>query len=244
MRKLQVLAGFWCCSRLMAQTADIDINLLVFERPPYLSVQNGVLMGTLGTAARTALDAAGLSYRILEVPASRALNRIQQAMEPDCAIGWFKTLERERFAYFSRPLSRSGPFLVLTRSQHPRLNRPLNVEQLLADPDLMMLAGQNYSYGQTFDMLISQFTPKRTLVTLDNAQLLQMLKAGRADYSLMAAEELDALLERDPALMNGLTALPLLNAPAGETRYLMCSRKVQPELIERINSHIADLPSP
>lgn len=233
-----LLAGLVLSLQMAVAGSSIELNLLVFERHPYVYQQQGELQGLLGETVRKALIAADVNYRVIDMPASRILNRIQQSTSADCALGWFKTFERERFARFSNPLSRSEPLQLLIRTGHPLLSQPIKVEQLLSNSSLSMLAKQSYSYGQAFDILFDQFNPPRKLVTIDNDQLFQMLKAGRGDYSLIAPEEFQAIQLRQPDLIDGLQLVPLVNAPAGELRYLMCSQQLEPQVLNRINRYL------
>lgn len=236
-----LLAGLLLFADAKAKDPSNALNILVFERYPYVFIADGKLSGLVGEPARQALDSAALPYKLLSAPASRVLNAIRDAAGASCAVGWFKTEERERFAYFSRPLFQSQPFLVLTSRKNTRLTHSLKVEDLLADRNLTMLVVQSFSYGRAFDLLISQFNPNSRTVTADNMQILQMLLAGRVDYSLMAPEELEGLLALPGFKRDDFRALPLINPPAGEARYFMCSKQVSPELLERINDHIPNL---
>ena len=69
-----------------------------------------------------------------------------------------------------------------------------------------------------------------------------MVAQGRFDYFFVASEEADVLLsDADPTL--GLLLLRILDGvPDGNTRHIMCSNAVSPEVIDALDAAIEALP--
>ena len=65
-----------------------------------------------------------------------------------------------------------------------------------------------------------------------------MVSRERVDYMIMAEEEAKDLLSQPDFADAGLAVYHLANPPAGEYRYLMCSKSVPDALMQRINQAI------
>ncbi len=65
-----------------------------------------------------------------------------------------------------------------------------------------------------------------------------MVRRERVDYMIMAEEEAKDLLAQPDFADAGLAIYHLANPPAGEYRYLMCSKSVPDAVIARINQAI------
>lgn len=211
------------------------------HRPPlYVLHPPESLGGAVLSRAMQVLRLAGVPFRIEEVPSRRALSLLEGPRFA-CGVGWFKLPQREKAYRFSQPLFNSGPLEVLIGRQWARdLPARLSLEALVSGP-LILGTVSGYSYGAWADALIARHRPPMETAIPDVAHLAKMLQAGRCHYSLLNASEAEWLLEHDPLLARDLEVRPLEGAPAGELRYLMCSRLVSPEVMERIDQAIAEL---
>jgi hypothetical protein len=100
-----------------------------------------------------------------------------------------------------------------------------------------LLTKTGYSYGAEIDGKIAAQAPKLRADASDNRIMLGMVSRARVDYMIMAEEEAKILLAQAD-FATGLAIYHLANPPAGEYRYLMCSKSVPDALIERINRAI------
>ena len=232
MRLSRCLLLLLCASPGLAQEIVVHFN----PRPPYHVLSAGQLSGLTGEPIRRALARAEITYVLQETPAARQLVMARENQGAHCFVGWYKTRERERYARFSQPVYRDQPNIVLFAADNPRTNEITSLKQLLAAPDLVLLSKKSYSYGPELDALLAQIRPVRQAVTVENLQMLKMLHARRADYMFMAPEELEPLLVAAQLARDDFVARRLPDMPQGETRHLMCTRAVDPQLIERFDA--------
>jgi uncharacterized protein (TIGR02285 family) len=224
---------------------DPPVILAYHERPPYyVTNEENLLTGLVGGPARTAFHRSGLQFIIQRMPPRRQLNSIQNNTERICAVGWFKTPEREHYALFTSPLYQDKPTSLLTRFdiELPSLNPTLH--EVFAASHLSLLMKNSYSYGESIDNTLQHTPPSIVITTSGNtSQMLEMIAAANADYALMATEEAEEAIatSNSPGVFR---LVKLRDMPQGNKRYIMCSRQVTPEEIARLNSVIPQLTTP
>lgn len=227
---------------LPARADDQSITLYFHVRPPY--AQPGAPAGVKGllvTPVIRALNEAGLNAQWVEMPPARQTEEIKRAVTPACGLGWFKRPEREEFAIFTAPIYKDRPSVIVTRKDDTRFAAPTALQQIFADPRFKLLVKTGYSYGAVIDGWLQNLHPTTQESAGTNETMLNMIANGRNDYTIMAAEEADYLLENDAPLGAALHAVALSDAPEGEQRYLMCSRATPADAIARLNAQLVDL---
>jgi hypothetical protein len=65
-----------------------------------------------------------------------------------------------------------------------------------------------------------------------------MIHKKHADYFFMAPEELTPLIELSGLPRNDFKSLMFPSMPAGEKRYILCSRRVEDAIIDRLDRAI------
>lgn len=223
-----------------AAAAQDSIDLYYNERPPYaVTGADGEVHGLTATPAARALQAAGVGFRWVQLPSSRQLAAIRDSRRPECGIGWFRNAEREGFARFSRPLYQDRPTVALAHAGF--MPRGPRLADVLESREVVVLVKDTFSYGPYVDGLLVQHKPTTITTTVENAQMVQMVARHRVDFMFAAEEEAAVLLQQAGNDAKSLKIVRFTDVPPGEKRYLMCSRSVSPELIERVN---AALPEP
>lgn len=240
---MQVVKTFWrmACALLLAGPGAAgaqDITLHYFARPPYVTEHEGRLAGLTGAPVVQALHSAGIRFTLQATPPSRFLALMQRSEGPDCGIGWFRNPERETLGKFSKPIYQDEAMVVVTYTGHASLRSGTTLEALLGNPDWLFLAKQAFSYGRATDALIAQLQPRRELVAAENINMLRMLHAHRADYMLMAPEELTGAVAAAALALTDFAVVRPSNMPKGELRYLWCSKAVPDALMARFNAEI------
>lgn len=225
-----------------AQADPLPITIYFHVRPPYAEPGAPVgVKGLLVSPVIKALNEAGLEAQWVEMPPARQTEEIKRAVEPACALGWFKRQEREEYAIFTAPIYKDRPSVIVARKDDVRFATPTSLEQIFSDPGLKLLVKTGYSYGKTIDDWLQQYHPAAAESAGTNEKMLNMIANGRNDYMIMAAEEADYLLERDAPLGATLHPVALSDAPEGEQRYLMCSKATPADAIARLNAKLVDL---
>lgn len=242
---LAALAAALCGLVTSAAAADPEpINVHFHVRPPYmLPLPDGSPGGVTGSIAKSVFIAAGLPVRWMETPAARQLKLIEANAGRECGIGWFRNAQREQFAQFTSPIYRDLPWAIIVRP-HLDIAAGTTLSQLMQGRDRKLLVKDLYSYGPELDARIAQFTGEKVTSSGDWAQILGLLKLGRADFMFASQEEGQHLLATSGAAAEGLHLVALADAPMGEYRYLMCSRQVTEPELAALNKAIAALRRP
>jgi len=216
--------------------ATAQIALHYNERPPYLVGKDGQLTGLTGSPAVAAFKAAGIAFTLHFTPTARQLAMIKDNAGTDCGIGWFKNEEREGFAKFTKPIYQDRPQIALTTAKNSKVKDGETVESILGNKNLTLLVKQGYSYGKTLDALIAKLQPVQHAVAVENVLMLKIILAERADYMLIAPEEVDGLIAASDVSPADIRKANFSNAPNGENRYIICSKNVADETITRLNN--------
>jgi hypothetical protein len=225
----------------LGPTNAATLKLYYHERPPYAVTQpDGSVAGLTATPAAQALQAAAIPFIWVLLPSNRQIAVVQENHVPGCALGWFRNPEREAFARYTRALYQDhSPVAVASVDFTPR---GPTLGEVLSQPDVDVLVKDRFSYGPYIDQLLARIRPTTTVTTVDSGQMLNMIERHRVDFMFAGEEEARAMLAQAGALARTLKIVHFRDAPAGEKRYLMCSRLVPPEWIERIDAVLPPLP--
>jgi polar amino acid transport system substrate-binding protein len=124
----------------------------------------------------------GCEFRFSVVPRARAARTVFELQEGDLYVPALRRPERDRTHVFV-PLSRQGVAVATLRTHAPV---PTNLGQLLADRSLRGIFVRGYYFGQAYGDFIDQLlADKRADLVPDIETLSRMLRAGRADFTLL-----------------------------------------------------------
>jgi uncharacterized protein (TIGR02285 family) len=159
-----------------------------------------------------------VAHRIVLTPSVRAWNNLAEG-ERMCFVTAILTAERERIAYVIRTHLIPPLQLMVREDMVDKFPRNPSGEVLPAAlfdrTDLRGLITQKRSYSPELDALLRMRNPKADIravnVASSGANLLQMVRVGRADYTIEYDFTLAFLQSRLPELNNGakLIALPI-----------------------------------
>jgi ABC-type amino acid transport substrate-binding protein len=145
----------------------------------------------------------------------------------------------EAVAQYSVALHADQPHAVLAvPAVAARVKSHPNLKSLLADKSLTLAVIDGVSYGPELDALIAGSENRVMRRTVETAAMFRMLALGRADYLFVDREDWNYLRNRLPELQS-LVLLDFADMPPGLKRYLVCSRDVPAETMERLNRAIA-----
>jgi polar amino acid transport system substrate-binding protein len=226
---------FLCSATSWAQDRILlDYN----DRPPYLvPAADGSATGLTATPAANAFKAAGIPVVWVKLPTNRQLLNLKRNSEMECAIGWFKNPEREQFARFTKAIYRDLPTMALANNGF-NVKKGMRLEDVLAIKGVRVLAKDNYSYGPFIDGLLAKFKPVVIRTTSENSVMVEMIRANRADFMFVAEEEAKYLAEEAGASVKEFQMIKFSDMPMGEKRYIMCSKQVPDEIINKLNNAI------
>ncbi|KQW45629.1 hypothetical protein ASD88_12105 [Pelomonas sp. Root662] len=151
-----------------------------------------------------------------------------------CSTLHVRTPERMKWLYFSHlypPLASREIHVIVRRDLLPRLSdgaRPQDGRLLLAEllkrPDLRPLLARDRAFGAQIDKLLAQRpVPRQSVGAQLSTQLLDMLRAGRMDYTLEYPAVVKDYLARvgEPG---ALVALPVAEGLSTLLATVSCSR--------------------
>ncbi len=212
------------------------------EKPPYYHTENNEATGFLIKKAQQIFTQAGITPQFVARPAKRAVLEIELNVQPNCSVGWFKSPEREAFAKFTNAIHRDPPMAVLTtQTLAPQLRRYATMRELTLNSGLRLGVVAGFSYGPYLDLLIRDMKTNIERSSPTPIGNLKTLAFNRIDYTIIDVQELGYLSHQAEMDAKRFTAINYLDIPQGNFRYLMCSKKVDDEVLKRINHAIKAL---
>jgi len=214
------------CLVSFSVTAGETVKLYYVERPPYMGKADGnKVVGLWVDIAEQAFTMAGVPHEWSSIPAARQIENIKGDVEPACAVGYYRSPDRESYSLFTDVMFLGKPHVAIASSKNDRVIKRQTVDSLLSDRSLTLLAKKSYSYGDVLD----------NKITTDSVSMARMIAAQRADYMFCAEEECAAILKTPQLQGLELTLVRLSDMPQPPPRYFMCSRKVGAETISRVS---------
>lgn len=221
--------------------ARTAITLHYHNRRPFYMSDGDHVFGLVIEPIERAFKTAGIPFVWQETPARRQLDILARNEDESCAAGWFKTPEREAYARYSLPIYRDKPFVAVARADVEYLAETETLDRVLQERRLQLLVKEGYSYGQFIDDRLQALDPRKITTTAENQNILKMIENYRADYSFMTEEEAQDLLASAGVEAKALRLVRFSDMPAGGRRYIICSKKVGPEIVARLDSAIRSL---
>ena len=237
--RLGIPAVVALCAASPGVHAAEPFTLYYNERPPYLvtGAQADKVAGLTADPAAKAVESAGFVPRWTPMPTTRQLVTLREGQAPACAVGWFKNPERELSFKFTKPIYRDKPTVAIVRSDFEA--RSSKLAEVFQQPGLRVLVKDKYSYGPWIDSLLARARPQTVSTTEENVQMVRMIAGRRADVMFSSQEEAQYLLTQSSVVASAVKVLRFDDVPQGEKRYLMCSRSVPDETIQRLDKAIS-----
>ena len=254
---------FWPAAMLAitahAQTQAETIRWVAQDVPPHFSFVQGHPPRTVAELGRGELDGfmrvllprmTPFRHEFVEASTARyeAESRRGQTL---CSTMHVRTPERLQWAYFSHlypPLVSREIHVIVRRDLMERLAQGrvpegrLQLADLIKRSELRLLVARDRAYGPQIDTLLSQYTVPRLSVGVKlSSQLLDMLRAGRMDYTLEYPTVVADYLARlgEPG---ALVALPVAEGLSTLLATVSCSRTPEGKrFIEAIDAAVRDL---
>ncbi|RJP80810.1 MAG: hypothetical protein C4522_07080 [Desulfobacteraceae bacterium] len=228
------------CSLLLVETAQTEtLTVLYLERPPYYFTVNGRAEGFLVKLTRKLFLEADIPVTFSEMPPKRIIKMIKSKKGNFCSIGWFKNPERETFAKFSLPIYQNKPIVILTtKNQQERFQPYRTLKEVFSDKTIVLGIMSEFSYGSYIDDLIKNDPPSNIEITSKQSMIPGLIVKKRAAFMLVSPEEVETLLQAEGHNPDDFLSITMPDIPAGNERYLMFSKGVSDETIEKINQTI------
>lgn len=216
--------------------AGDPLVLFYVQRPPFMGSGAGAgPAGSLIAPVEAAFAKAGIPAVWREASTLRQLTIIRNDTMRACSIGRYKTPDREAFARFSIPFYQDQPWVGVANVRL-KIGERARAADLMADPNLTVLLKDDIKFGPYADDLIAHMKARRVGAMSDFGQIIRMIEAGRADFSLISGEEELYYRKQLGYTDKDFKVIHFTDMPAGEKRYLMCSKSVRDAEMEKINA--------
>lgn len=234
-------------------TESEKIIIDYYPRPPYYMAPNGANHPSDGIIYHLVVKimvAAKIPYEFNLIPFVRTTKRIKENKIKACAPSSFKTKEREEYAYFSKPIFQDKKNVLIIRKDDERFKKYNISDDVLKDPNLILLLKIGLSYGDYIGNKLLQYKnvvltelhqDKRKGIEFtsdDNNTMLDDIINKKADYMFIGRNEADYLIDKNKGFKSSLAIKQLKDLPEGEKRYFMCSKVVGLETMKKIDKAI------
>lgn len=222
-----------------AAAGAADLVLYFEERPPLMSRQDGHLTGLQGAPATAALQRAGLTAELRDAPVARQVAMIARNLEPACALGLYRTPERQGLGRYSRlPVYASPPQALLIRKDG-RLKDVQRFAAVVQSRDVTLALRLGYSYGAATDKVLAEGGARLLRSSDHSTARARLVLLGMADAALFTPEEGEAVIGQLGEAGTALALRHLPDVPAGEGRYFFCSHAVPERVMRALDAALA-----
>lgn len=220
--------------------APLDDTIVVYyhERRPYYVTTPNQVHGLIADRVNWVFKDAGINYVWQKTPAKRQLEIIRNNEQLACAVGWFKTPERDAFGNFTLPIYLDNPTMAIARADNDQINSGGLLARTLSNRRLRLLRKDGYSYGRFIDDGIKEYAPREIVTTAENLSMVKMIHTHRADYFFISKEEAEDVILCSDLPRKDFKVVRFSDMPQGNKRYLICSRKIEEITLLRLNRGI------
>ncbi len=233
-----------CCFLLLgcaagAAATDVAQAPLVLQydvRPPFLMANaDGSISGKLAVATVAALEKAGVPYVWRNASPTRQLANLRANLEPLCAVGWYKTAERQTFAKYSRAIYQDGPMIGVA-NLHFQIPQNPRVEDVLGRDDVSVLLKESVVYGPYLQAQFAAMKARPVKSYEPYAQLIKLVQIGRVQLTFVPLEEAEYHVAEMGYRQQDFHFIRFVDMPEGEKRYILCSMKTDDAVLQRIDA--------
>lgn len=233
-----LLATFLLLGTSVAASASPIVTVSWRDKPPYHYLENGMPKGFLLERTQAIFAAAGIATRLAPEPQKRIWANFSHGATNYCSFSWYRLPEREAVSQYTLPISIDPPHSVLVSADAlERVKSHATLAALLADQQLTLGVVDGVSYGPELDAMIARSANKIMRRTVDTTSMMRMLSVGRASFMLVDREDWEYVHRREP-ILRSTTRLDFPDMPPGLKRYIVCSRDISPQVMDKINQAI------
>ena len=241
----KIFALLLLSSTASAQGVKADngtITLHYYNRPPFLYQDAaGHVKGILAERAEKIMQQAGIHYRWENTPVTRILFHLEHSKRNDCAPGWYFSAEREKFAWYSKPVYRDLPVVIISKNQRFAA-APGNLASILNTAGIRILLKRGLLHNSELQEQLRKPLPASIEYTVaEMPVMLGMIENGRADLTIVTQEEASYYASLPQWASRQLQISKIAGLNTADPRYILCSKSVTPEVMQKINTAIDKL---
>jgi uncharacterized protein (TIGR02285 family) len=207
-------------------------------KAPYQYLENGLEKGYLLEQAKQIFTQAQIPTKFQVEPAKRIWNNFAAGTKNYCSFDWFKNSEREAMARYSDVFHMTPAYSIMAnQSSATQISAHSNLNALLADTQLTLGLVDSVTYGIDLDETIKTSRNKVEHASVLPMIMARMVAANRASYMFIDKREWQHLKEKDDNLRD-TQIIDVKGIPIGLNSYIVCSKDMTPEQMQRINTAI------
>lgn len=223
-----------------ATPADDIIVVYYHERRPYYVTTPNQVHGLIADRVNWVFKEAGIPFVWRKAPAKRQLEIIRNSERSACAVGWYKTPDREVFGKFTLPIFIDTPTMAIARADNDQILSGEALDRTLSNRRLRLLRKDGYSYGRFIDNGIKQYAPREIVTTAENLSMVKMIHTHRADFFFISKEEAEDVILCSDLPRKDFRVVSFSDMPHGNKRYIICSPRIEEMMLLRLNRTIKD----
>ena len=216
------------------------LTIYYYDRMPYYGKFNNKVEGILVDISKMIFEEAGINYKFVYLPSKRVLENLK-INGNTCALGWFKTEEREAiYSYSNDFIYQDKPYAVLVNKSKSNLFPDNPTIKNILESNLNLGVIDGYVYGTWLDDMIKKY-PKsiqKIVVGSDSGVMYKMISAGRFDYMFTGLEEAKYAINTSYFYEKNITLVNIADAPKGNMRYILFSKGIDKTILSKINDAI------
>jgi polar amino acid transport system substrate-binding protein len=204
------------------------------DAPYFVRGENGSIRGIDADLLTEVLRRIGCRPEFEPMPWARALVELE-AGRVDVVTSAFRTPDRERFAYFSKPYHRSPNVLFVAVAQKGRIKHLSDIRNL----PFRLGAQIGVAYGPEYDALFDDSRFASHLVPITDRRLAwEMISLDRLDG--LIADESSAIIEIKSLGLEGAIQRSSVVVSTTPAMFAFSKRSVSPDFVARFNQALTD----
>ena len=200
---------------------------------------------------RLLFKAIATPLQVQQMPIARTDRMMEQGL-PVCSLNRVKSTERASKYLFSLPVNfylgyqlyQHAAAAAVPPAQLDKQGQIRSLKALMQHyPRQQIVVPKDYSFGDSLDKAVAEL-PARQITAISTWHYYQhfvaMFEAGRADFILLYPTEMQAYLQKNPALK--VRQYPLAQAPAYASGHLMCADSaLTRKFVEKVDAALTQL---
>lgn len=207
-------------------------------KPPLQYTVNEQPRGILVERVKKVFSLSKIQTQFVEEPTNRIFYNFKNGRKNYCAFGLYYVAERESFAQYSRAFHKDPPQTILVSpATFKSVSAHATLKSLLADENLSLGVVDTSSYGPELDAMIKAGNNKILRSTTRQANMARMITANRASFMFIDRNDWEYLKKNDEHV-KGAMQIDFSDLPPSQNRYILCSKDMTTEQMQRINKAI------
>ena len=218
-----------------------EITVAWRDNPPYNFVEQDKEKGFLLARGKRIFEQAHVPAHFVLEPTKRIWAKFRVGTPMYCSLGRYRIAEREPIMQYSLPIHIDPPRIVLASPvAAEQVGRHATLVSLLGDPALAMGMSDGASFGTELDAMLANAGAKVERRTVESPLMMKLLAANRVSFVIVDRVAWQYWRMHDPAAL-GVVPHDFPDMPAGQKRYLVCSKDVPPAVMNRLNGAIKSM---